>query len=72
MMVQTFGKIRADHVRFVTIAIKKYPWQSLHYTKHILMEDLPMSEDQTPVIVIIYVYDEDSGKLTMLVNVYYI
>jgi len=31
-----------------------------------------MEENKTPVIVIIYLYDEDSGKLTMLVNVYYI
>ena len=29
-----------------------------------------MEENKTPVIVIIYLYDEDSGKLTMLVNVY--
>lgn len=28
--------------------------------------------NDTPVIVIIYIYDEDSGKLTAIVNVYYI
>ena len=65
-------KIRADHVRLVTIAIKKYPWQfrKTQSTK-LLMEDLPMNE-KTPVLVIIYLYDEKSGKLTMLVNIYYI
>ena len=31
-----------------------------------------MEENQTPVLVIIYIYDEESGKLTMLVNIYYI
>ena|GEM_PF-3649211 len=32
-----------------------------------------MSEDsKTPVLVIIYLYDEESGKLTMIVNMYYI
>lgn len=31
-----------------------------------------MNEEQTPVLVIIYIYDEESGKLTMLVNIYYI
>ena len=66
-------KIRADRVRLVTIAIKKNILGSSANTKHIkLMEDLPMEENKTPVIVIIYLYDEDSGKLTMLVNVYYI
>jgi hypothetical protein len=65
-------KIRADHVRLVTIAIKKYPWQfrKTQSTK-LLMEDLPMNE-KTPVLVIIYLYDEKSGKLRMIVNMYYI
>lgn len=31
-----------------------------------------MEKDQTPIIVIIYIYDNDSGKLTAIVNVYYI
>jgi len=66
-------KIRADHVRLVTIAIKKYPWQfrKTQSTK-LMMEDLPMSDKKTPVLVIIYLYDEKSGKLTMIVNTYYI
>ena len=66
-------KIRADHVRLVTIAIKKYPWQfrKTQSTK-LMMEDLPMEENKTPVLVIIYLYDEESGKLTMIVNMYYI
>ncbi len=60
-------------VRFVTIAIKKYPWQ-FHKTQsaELMMEDLPMENNKTPVLVIIYLYDEKSGKLTMLVNIYYI
>jgi len=65
-------KIRLHHVRLVTIAIKKYPWQfrKTQSTK-LLMEDLPMNE-KTPVLVIIYLYDEKSGKLRMIVNMYYI
>ena len=31
-----------------------------------------MSDKKTPVLVIIYLYDEKSGKLTMIVNMYYI
>lgn len=65
-------KIQADHVRLVAILFKKYPWQ-FHKTQSTkLMEDLPMEKDQTPIIVIIYIYDNDSGKLTAIVNVYYI
>lgn len=65
-------KIPTDRVRLVTIAIKKISLAILANTKHIkLMEDLPM-ENKTPVLVIIYLYDEESGKLTMLVNIYYI
>ena len=66
-------KIRLHHVRLVTIAIKKYPWQfrKTQSTK-LMMEDLPMEDNKTPVLVIIYLYDEESGKLTMIVNMYYI
>lgn len=28
--------------------------------------------EKTPVLVIIYLYDEKSGKLRMIVNMYYI
>lgn len=68
-----YRKIRLHHVRLVTIAIKKYPWQfrKTQSTK-LMMEDLPMSDNKTPVLVIIYLYDEKSGKLTMIVNTYYI
>ena len=31
-----------------------------------------MNDEQTPVLIIIYLYDEESGKLTMIVNFYYI
>ncbi len=31
-----------------------------------------MSDKKTPVLVIIYLYDKKSGKLTMIVNTYYI
>ena len=59
------------HVRLVTIAIKKYPRQSCKTQSIKLMEDLPM-ENKTPVLFVMYLYDEESGKLTMIVNIYYI
>lgn len=41
-------------------------------TKHKANGGLSMNDEQTPVLIIIYLYDEESGKLTMVVNFYYI
>lgn len=72
MVINSVVRKSGDHVRFVTTSLKNILGSSAN-TKHnaMMMEDLPMNND-TPVIVIIYIYDEDSGKLTAIVNVYYI
>jgi len=55
----------------VTTYLKNILGSSTNTKHNAMMEGLPMNND-TPVIVIIYIYDEDSGKLTAIVNVYYI
>ena len=71
MVIDSVVRKSGDHVRFVTTSLKNILSSSTNTKHNAMMEGLPMNND-TPVIVIIYIYDEDSGKLTAIVNVYYI
>lgn len=73
MVIDSVVRKSGDHVRFVTTYLKNILGSSTNTKHNAMMEGLPMSEDnKTPVLVIIYLYDEESGKLTAIVNVYYI